>query len=158
MMAACKALLASLIVGLAMCGQAHAAPGAERGTPQEAMTMVQKVIAFAKANGRDRAIEEVNKGQKGSFFERDMFATISDMNGKVLAHGFNPRLIGKEVLEARDVNGKAFVRESMELMKTKGKGWTDFRAPDPITKQMADKSSYAELYEGMVIGVGIYKE
>lgn len=37
------------------------------------------------------------------------------MKGKVLAHGANDKMIGKDVIEIRDSDGKYFVRERVEM-------------------------------------------
>ena len=80
------------------------------------------------------------------------------MNGKVLAHGQNPKMVGKDMIEMKDADGKEFVKERVEIAKTKGKGWQDYKFTNPQTKQIEPKSSYIEKYEDMIVGCGIYKQ
>ncbi len=126
------------------------------GTAPEAVAMVQKVIASIKANGREKTFADVNNLQ-GPFRDRDLYVTINDMNGKNLAHGANAKMQGKDLMDLKDADGKLFVRERMELAKTKGKGWQDYKFVNPVSKQIEQKSMYFEKYEDIVINCGIYK-
>ena len=93
----CVALLAS---GLS----ASAFAAAERGSPDEAMAMVKKAVAFAKGKGKDKLLAEVSN-PKGQFIDRDLYLSVYDFNGTVLAHGTNPKLIGKDVSGLKDGDG-----------------------------------------------------
>jgi cytochrome c len=79
------------------------------------------------------------------------------MNGKVMAHGQNPKMIGKELIDMKDADGKAFVKERVEIAKTKGSGWQDYKFTDPLTKLIEHKRAYVERYENLIFGSGIYK-
>ena len=59
---------------------------------------------------------------------------VYDMNGKVMAHGQNQKMIGKELIDMKDADGKEFVKERIEIAKTKGSGWQDYKFTDPLTK------------------------
>ena len=45
------------------------------------------------------------------------------MNGKCVAHGFNKSMIGLDLINVKDGDGNSFVKDRVELAKTKGKGW-----------------------------------
>lgn len=143
---------------LSLCLAAPAwAQKAEHGTADEAVAMVQQVIASIKANGRDKTLAEVNNTTSGKFRDRDLYVTINDLNGKNLAHGVNPKMQGKDLIDLKDADGKYFVRERIELAKTKGKGWQDYKFVNPVSKQIEPKSMYFEKYEDLIINCGIYK-
>jgi len=74
-----------------------------------------------------------------------------------VAHGLNPKMIGKDLIEMKDSDGKFFVKERIEIAKTKGKGWQDYKFTDPLTKKIEDKRAYVEKYEDLIVGSGIYK-
>ncbi len=40
-------------------------------------------------------------------------------------------MVGKNVLEWKDSNGKFVVKEFIEVAKTKGEGWTEYMYPKP---------------------------
>ena len=138
-----------------MSGTAAYAQGSH-GTADEAIAMVQKVIASIKANGKEKTFAEVNNLQ-GRFRDRDLYITINDMSGKNLAHGANSKMQGKDLIDLKDADGKLFVRERLELAKTKGKGWQDYKFINPVSKQIEQKAMYFEKYEDIIINCGIYK-
>ncbi|HJV53848.1 MAG TPA: cache domain-containing protein [Noviherbaspirillum sp.] len=146
------------LVLVAWIAIASAAAGAvERGTPEQAVAMVHKVIEYMKANGRDKAIAEVNNLQ-GQFRERDLYVTINDMNAKTLAHGANAKMQGKDLIDLKDADGKFFMRERLELVKARGKGWQDYKFVNPETKKIEAKSMYFERYGDLIVNCGVYKE
>ena len=128
-----------------------------KGTAAEATAMVQKAIAHIKKAGRDKAFADFND-KKGAFTDRDLYVVVYDMKGKVLAHGANEKMIGKEVIELRDNDGKYFVKERVEMMKAAdAKGWQDYKFMNPVTRQIEPKSMYLQRYEDVIVGTGIYK-
>jgi signal transduction histidine kinase len=81
-------------------------------------------------------------------------------DGLVLAHGGNPKLVGKNMKDLRDANGKAFIAEMIEKSKTTGAGWVDYKWTNPTSKKAEDKTTYVHpLPAGHAfIGCGIYKK
>ncbi len=152
--------IASLVLAafLACLGAAPAVAQVKKGTAAEATAMVDKAIAFIKKNGREKSFAEINN-PKGQFTDRDLYVVVYDMKGKVLAHGANAKMIGRDVIELRDTDGKYFVKERVEMM-SKGpnaKGWQDYKFMNPVTNQIEPKSMYLVRHEDMIVGCGIYK-
>ncbi len=129
---------------------------AEFGTAAEAEALVKKAIQLIKTDGKEKAFVEINS-PKGKFVDRDLYIFVYDMNGKCVAHGFNQKMIGKDLLEMKDPDGKFFVKERIEIVKTKGKGWQDYKFTDPITKKIEPKTAYVERTGDLIVGCGIYK-
>jgi cytochrome c len=144
---------AALITACALTTTVRAA---EHGTPEEAIAMVKKAMTYLKANGKEKTFAEVNN-PKGQFTDRDMYVVVYDMNGKNLAHGANPRMVGKDLIDLKDADGKSFMKERIEIIKTKGKGWQDYKFVNPVSKNIESKSMYIEKFEDMIVGCGIYK-
>lgn len=151
-----KKILAAITIGLSAIALNTAAFAAEQGSADEATAMVKKAIAFLKANGKDKAFAEFSN-QGGQFKDRDLYIFVQDMKGKMLAHGGNERLIGKDLIELKDADGKFFVKEMVDVAG-KGKGWVDYKWTNPTTKVIEAKSSYIEKYEDVFVGSGIYKK
>ncbi len=143
---------------LAACVAAAGAARAEEkpGTPGEAVAMVKKATAFIKASGREKAFAEFNN-PKGQFVDRDLYVTVYDMNGVCLAHGFNPKMVGKNMIDLKDPDGKAFIRERSELAKTRDQFWIDYKYINPTTKQIGKKSMYTEKVGDLLVSCGVYK-
>ena len=128
----------------------------QRGTPAEAKKMVEDAIAYIKVNGQEMAFAEINN-PKGKFVDRDLYITVIDMNGICVARGFDPSLLGKNLIDSKDVDGKFFIRERIEVSKAKGSGWQDYKFTDPLTKNKELKTLYFEKYENIILGCGAYK-
>jgi cytochrome c len=130
---------------------------AEFGTTAEAEAMVKKTITLIKAEGKDKAIAAIND-PKGKFVDRDLYIFVYDMNGKCVAHGFNQKMIGKDLLDMKDSDGKSYVKERVEIARTKGKGWQDYKFTNPLSKKIENKSAYIEKVDEMIVGCGVYKK
>lgn len=130
---------------------------AEFGTAADAEAMVKKAIAYVKANGKDKAFAEVGN-PKGQFVDRDLYIFVYDLNGKCLAHGANPKMVGKDLGEMKDSDGKSYVKERIEIAKTKGRGWQDYKFTNPVSKKIEPKTAYIEKVDEMIVGCGIYKK
>ncbi|WP_292935146.1 cache domain-containing protein [Noviherbaspirillum sp.] len=128
----------------------------QRATAPEAVAFVKKAVAYIQKNGLDAAVKEFNN-PKGSFIDRDLYIVVLDMTGLNLAH-VNPRIVGKNLADFKDANGKAFVKEELELAKKTGSGWVDFKFVNPVNQKIESKSQYLERHDDVVVMSGIYKE
>lgn len=129
-----------------------------RGSAEEATAMVRKAAAYLKENGKEKAFAEFANVGNAQFHDRDIYVFVYDMNGIAVAHGNNPKMVGKNLLDMKDNDGKFIIRSFIELANTKGKGWVDYKWPNPVTKAVESKSSYVEKVDGgLIIGAGIYK-
>ena len=129
---------------------------ADQGTAAEAEAMVKRAVAYLKANGPDKAAEEFTNGK--AFKDRDLYVSYYALGGKVLGHGANPKLVGKDLIGLKDPDGKLFIKMIDDLASTKGKGWTDsYKFRNPVTDKVSDKAIYVERVGDSWIGVGVYK-
>jgi cytochrome c len=152
-----KRTLASIFLAAFLFAVSHVAVAAEFGTPAEAEAMVKKAIAEIKASGKDKAFAEISN-PKGKFTDRDLYVFVYDMNGKCEAHGFNQKMIGKDLVDMQDPDGKFYVKERIEISKTKGKGWQDYKFTNPVTKKVENKTAYIEKIDNFIVGCGAYKK
>lgn len=151
-----KNFLKKIALGLCALFIGTAAFAADKGTAEEATAMVKKGVEFIKANGKEKAFAEFSN-PAGQFIKGDLYVMAYDMEGINKAHGGNPKLIGKNLLEIKDANGVFIVKNFIEVAKGKGKGWVDYKWPNTITKAVENKSTYVEKVDDVLIGVGIYK-
>jgi cytochrome c len=150
-------LVATTAISLIAAFSALPALAAEGGaTEADATAMVKKGVAFIKANGKDKGYAEVSN-KAGQFKYQDLYLVVYGLDGTVLAHGANEKMIGKNLIELKDVDGKAFVRERVELAKTKPSFWQDYKFTNPETKKIEPKAMYCERLEETVVCGGIYK-
>ena len=129
----------------------------DRGTAAEATALVQRAAEYLKANGPAKSYAAFNDAA-GQFKDRDLYVFVMDMNGKMLSHGANAKLIGKDLTNLKDSDDKLFIKTMLDVAKAKGKGWVDYKWPHPVTKAIEPKSTYVEKVDDLVIGCGIYKQ
>ncbi len=135
----------------ALTGDLHAV-----GTAAEAQGMVEKAAAFMKANGKEKAFQAFSD-QKGQFVKDDLYIFVLDPKGMTLAHGGNPKLVGSNLMELKDPNGKFFIKDMIDGANAKGAGWSDYSWPNPVSKKVSAKSTYYLKVDNVIIGCGVYK-
>ncbi|NEX63671.1 histidine kinase [Noviherbaspirillum sp. 17J57-3] len=136
------------------CGTASAN---ERASADEAVAMVKKAVAAIKANGKDKAFAEFADPANKDFHDRDLYIYVYDMNGTNVSHGNNPKMVGKNLMDMKDADGTAIIKTFIDVANSKGKGWVDYKWPNPVTKAVERKSGYVEKVDNLVVGSGIYK-
>jgi len=148
-----KAFFGAAVMSFMMLGASHAA---DQGTATEAEAMVKKAVAYIKANGPEKAYEEFTNGK--SFKDRDLYIIVYDLNGKNLAQGANPKLVGKDLIGLKDPDGKPLIQMFVDLAKSKGKGWVEgYKFLNPVSQKIEAKAMYLERVGETLVGCGIYK-
>ena len=125
------------------------------------VALVDKAAALTESKGKTAFPEFKKKGSE--WLKGETYIFIADMNGITLMHPANPELEAKSILDMKDANGKAFMREFIETAKNKGSGWVDYMWPKPGEKSPSKKLSFvrrAKMPNGelVVVGAGIYTE
>lgn len=144
-------VIAAGIIASAMT-TAHAA---DVGTADEATAMLDKAVGHVGSAGSDQAYTDFStKGNEWQ--DRDLYVFCFNKDGVVVAHGANEKLIGKNLINVKDADGKQFIGE---LISTGlgGGGWVDYRWPNPVSKKVEQKSSVVKQAGDDICGVGIYK-
>lgn len=126
-------------------------------TPKEAEAMVKKGVAFIKANGKDKAYAEITSKQS-QFKDRDLYLVVYRLDGTPLAHGANEKMVGRNLIDLKDIDGKEFVRERVELAKAKSSFWQDYKFTNPVSKKVEAKTMYCERLDDTAVCGGIYKQ
>lgn len=127
-----------------------------KGTAKEAQAMVEKAIAYFNANGKAAAFAAFDD-PKGKFVKDDLYIYVVDMNGVIVSHGANKKLIGQHFIDIKDADGKLFFREIINIAKTKGSGWVDYKWTNPVTKRVEPKSAFVKKNGDYIFCCGVYK-
>jgi cytochrome c len=115
----------------------------DSATREECTTKVKEAVKIAQEKGLDETYKAIND-PKGAFVWKDsyVFAETADQ-AIVLAHPVKPGLIGQNLLQLKDVNGKAFIAELAQVASSpKGEGWVDYMWPKPGEKDPSPKHTY----------------
>jgi signal transduction histidine kinase len=152
-----KRLAVVSFLAVAAAVASSSALAADKGTKDEAVAQVKKAIVFLKESGNDKAFAEFNN-PKGKFVDRDLYVVVYDMNAKCLAHGANAKMIGRDLLDAKDVDGKEYMKERVELMKKGNTGWQDYKFRNPTSNKIEPKTMYLERSGDLIVGCGVYNQ
>lgn len=128
-----------------------------RATRTDAERMVRKGVEFLKKNGKEKAMKEITAPSR-TFVDRDLYLVIYDTSGNCVAHGQNSRQAGMSLIDAKDADGKLFVKERVDLAKSQGKFWQDYKFTDPLSKKVLPKQMYCEKEGDMIVCGGVYKD
>ncbi len=142
----------TLLALAAGCFSASAALAAGPATPDEARSMAIKAAEYLKAVGPEKAFSEFN-AKEGPWRDRDLYVFVDNIKGVMVANGTNPGLIGKSVIDLRDVDGKAFHHEILAITDA---GWVDFKWRNPMTNAIEPKTTYEIRVGDYFVGVGAY--
>ena len=126
----------------------------------KAENLVKRGIAYAKANGVAKLIDQTNRadGMYHVGSGSELYLYIYDLKGQMIANGFKTDLVGKNRWDAKDSDGKFYVREFLALAKSKGSGWVDYQYANPLDNKIELKTSYIELFEDHIYCCGTYKK
>ncbi|MDM5176622.1 cache domain-containing protein [Massilia sp. DJPM01] len=150
-----KIFFKALAMFVLAIGMQAGAAAEEKRTPEEAIAMVKKRVAYYKEVGREKAIAAFND-PKGKFVDGSLYIFAYDMKGINLASP-NPKIIGRNMYEVKDQNGVRTVKSYIDVAQQKGSGWVDFVWPHPQTGALQPKSAYIEKVDDILIACGIYK-
>ena len=146
---------------LALCASA-----ADKSTQADAVELIKKAQALVKEKGTEKAAAELNNpdspfNSKSDINPHgDLYIFSINQIGFQLIHGKNARIRGTNKMDMRDQDGVYLIRDLVKLCYGKdGKGWVNYRWPNPVTKEMEAKSGYIERVPGadICLGTGIYK-
>jgi cytochrome c len=124
---------------------------------QKAQTLIEKGLTYIKANGKEKAMTAF-MDPKGGFIDGEFYIFATAFDGTCLAH-INTKMVNTNQIEMVDADGKVIMKEFLDVAKTQGKGWVNYRYSNPATKKIQEKTSYVANVEGldMLIGCGFYK-
>ncbi|MFC5498016.1 cache domain-containing protein [Caenimonas terrae] len=146
------ALGAVLAAGMAFAAAESAA------TAKEAEAMVKKGVAYIKANGKEKGYAEITNRDNKEFHDRDLYLAVHRIDGTAVAHGTNEKMVGRNFIDMKDMDGKEYIKERVELMKTKTSFWTDYKFNNPVSRKIEPKTAYCERLDDTVVCGGIYKK
>lgn len=114
---------------------------------------VAKASNYLRANGPEITFRDITS-YSGGFNKGPLRIFVYNLEGRMLADGANPQLIGQMLIDSKDAEGKPITKGILDLVKSEGRGWYTF------LDNNAYKSVYAELVEiqdgKFVVGTGYW--
>ncbi|MEW6371011.1 MAG: cache domain-containing protein [Pseudomonadota bacterium] len=131
---------------------------ANEPTEKDAIAMAERGAALIKAKGKAEMMKKIN-AKDPDFVQGELYVDMRDIKtGIVLAHPYNPSIVGKDLTDVPDANGKKYRREIIELAAAKGKGWVDYQYKNPTSGKIEPKTTYILRVDDVVLEAGIYKK
>lgn len=134
---------------------AASAAWAEAPPPEVARSLLDGALAEIRAQGLEKAVKGFNAG--GKWKQERAYLVAVQMDGTVLANSANGKLPGNNMLEARDANGRPFVKQAIQVARTSGSGQVDLRWGHPATRRLSDATMFVrrvpdqEVYLGTLV-------
>lgn len=145
-----KTWIHAAAVAVAACG--FALP-AYAESVAEARALLDAAHAEIKSKGVEAAVKEFNAG--GKWKGSKAYVVVADFKGHMLAHAANEKIVGKNMYEAKDAAGKAFVQEVIQGVQAKGETNIEFRWANPQTRKIDDGKMVAKRVPGQDAYVGV---
>ncbi|HMD90211.1 MAG TPA: hypothetical protein VKF38_13695 [Anaerolineaceae bacterium] len=117
------------------------------GTPEQAMTMLQKAVAHYNSVGRTQALSDFTK-RVAPFFYLDLYVACIDSNLRQSANGGYPNLVGSAI--------EPISRAAWDAATTTKIDSVNYAYLDPATGTTEPKTLYFEKVGSDVCGVGAY--
>ena len=91
-------------------------------------------------------------------YDEKEYFWVNDMAPVMVMHPFAKQLVGKDLSENKDPNGKRLFVEFVNVVKKSGNGFVDYLWPKPGFDSPVPKISYVKGFApwGWIIGTGIY--
>jgi cytochrome c len=130
-----------------------AAGAQEHARPDDAKALALKAVDYIRAAGADTAYKAFTEKVPG-WIDRDLYVFVITRQGVVTAHGGIAMLVGRNLSDLKDVDGKPFIRD---IVAVKDAGWVDYKWKNPQSSAVEAKTTYIVALGDTLVGVGTYK-
>ena len=130
---------------------------ADANKADQAQALAERALDHIHDVGREQAFADFTRPD-GGFVDGELYIFCQDVSGVVVAHGGNPKIVGRNMADVRGPDGRLANVEINQLGLSKGSGWLEFRWPNPTTKRIELKAAYVlKVDDHTVCGSGYYK-
>lgn len=100
------------------------------------------------------------RDRTGVFLAKDAYVFVIDPDGTDLVNPAFPNLQGRNLMDVKDTQGKALIREMFQVVGAQGAGWVDYMWPKPGESVSTVKSTYVRRAvsggKWYLVGCGVY--
>lgn len=138
----------------AVAGLAFQSATAIAGEKDDAVKLVNEAAVAVEKN-RSGAVNEINQ-QNGKYTKGAVYVFAYEMDGTMAAHPINPKLIGKQLLDVPDAEGKMFRKEILEGVNSAGTATVAYKYKNPKSGVIEDKVTYCKKAATLAVCAGYY--
>jgi len=125
------------------------------GEKEDATALVNE--AAVEVSKDKAAAIAVISDKTGRFVKGELYVFAYDMNGIMVAHPINAKLIGKNLLEVPDADGKLFRKEIISAVRADGAASVGYKYKNPKTGKVEEKISFCKKAADLAVCAGYYK-
>ncbi len=127
-----------------------------RATPMQARVLLRDAVKAMAANPA-AALEHFQR-LDGAFIRDDLYVFVVRLSdGRVLAHGATPSLVGTNSYELVGPDGSHVVRRMAEIAKEKQDGESEYAWRNPASGAVETKHTYFKTVGDTLVAVGYYR-
>ncbi len=115
--------------------------------------LVRKGYQFMKASGKSAAVKAFSDKRNNDFRYGDLWLEVYTTKGLCIAHGDNDELIGKNLWDQKDEDGRYFISEYVETAQD-GRGWVNVKLNNSFMTAYVEKIDLG--LEEFIITAGTY--
>lgn len=146
---------------LAAAALLTASPALAQSGPKadEVVAFVKKAVAHINTAGEEKAFADFSNTADPEWVKGELYIFCHEVATAInVAHGGNPALRGRNVAGFKDPDGLAVNQLIFDKVKAEGKGWVEYKWPNPLTKKVEPKAIYSEMVKNRyACGSGYYK-
>ena len=146
-----------IIAILAVFLSASGAQAIDEAGRQAVVAMVKRIQERIKTDGTEPTFKAVADPAVKEFSESGLDPFVFNLNGQLMA-GATRALIGKNLIDIKDPDGKYPIRMMVDLAKGAGSGWIEYKWVNPRTQKPQPKSAYIEKMGDYFVGAGMYTD
>lgn len=128
---------------------------AQAGEKDVAVKLVGDAAAMAAKDKAGAVAEMGNKA--GRFVKGEVYVFAYDLNGVMVAHPINAKLVGKNLLEVPDADGKLFRKEIIAQVNASGSATVEYKYKNPQSGVVEDKVTFCKKAADLAVCAGYYK-
>lgn len=128
----------------------------ERGKARAAQELLDDAADHLRKYGPEKSFAVFNDRQ-GGFVRGELYVFAVDTNGHMYAHGGEPAgLVGLNVRDLRDAEGKPLIQDMLDGAAAKGEGTVEYKWLNRTDNRVESKTTYFRKVDSYVLGVGYY--
>lgn len=129
--------------------------GVFAGEMEDATRMVNDAAA-AVAKEKATAVSEIGN-PKSRFVKGELYVFAYDLTGTMVAHPINAKLVGKNLMDVPDADGKMFRKEIINSVNASGAATVAYKYKNPQSGAVENKVTYCKKAADLAICAGYYK-
>ena len=146
---------AGVLLACFWSGAGWSAPVAAEPDEKDAVALVEKGARFMKLRGKEEMIRLINT-RDPEYNRGTLYVAMRDLTGITVAHP-TTALIGKDLRDVPDADGKLFRHEMIAIANGPGRGWVDYKFKNPVNGKVEAKTTYVLRIGDVALEAGVYK-